>query len=117
MSKEDTNDVVDEKNSKLFKGVVAFVDIKLDDNTNAKESMEKKLSSMGAVIKKTFAASGLTHYIYKSGSKKNHEKANEKKLLIVNPLWVEQSIKSGKRLDEKSDDFKADYEEKVKSIL
>jgi hypothetical protein len=113
MTKEE--DDISSEDKTLFKNVIAFLDIKLDDNTNAMQSMQKRLESLGGKVRKTFSSKDITHIIYKNGTKKNFEKYEESKIALVNPLWVDKCIKSGKKLDENSDEFKAEFEEKEKS--
>ncbi|CAH1733335.1 unnamed protein product [Aphis gossypii] len=80
----------DDKKFQVLKGVVAFVDYKIDNEPNRCPFIASKLIDLGAKVEKTFNRK-VTHVMFCDGYRSTYNKAVERNIPLVSARWMEYS--------------------------
>ncbi|XP_026819681.1 uncharacterized protein LOC113558423 [Rhopalosiphum maidis] len=86
----------DEKSQQVLKGIVAFVDYKID-NERCDSSIIHNLIKLGAKVEKTFNRK-VTHVMFCDGYRSTYNKAVERNIPLVSARWMEYSRRANKIL-------------------
>lgn len=81
------NDFEFNKPSLVFRGVVAFIDVRSELFDNS-QGVKEVMSSLGATVEKTFNKQ-VTHVIFKDGTLATYSKAKKLNIPLISILWVE----------------------------
>uniref|UniRef100_A0A2S2PST0 Microcephalin n=1 Tax=Schizaphis graminum TaxID=13262 RepID=A0A2S2PST0_SCHGA len=87
----------DKKPQQVLKGVVAFVDYKID-NERCDSSIMYNLIKLGAKVEKTFNRK-VTHVMFCDGYRSTYNKAVERNIPLVSARWMEYSRRANKIQD------------------
>ncbi|XP_027851704.2 microcephalin-like [Aphis gossypii] len=94
--KKESNDN-DKKSQQVLKGVVAFIDYKID-NDKCDSSIANHLINLGAKVEKTFNKK-VTHVMFCDGYRSTYNKAVKRNIPLVSARWMEYSKLANKILD------------------
>ncbi|KAJ8954890.1 hypothetical protein NQ318_016829 [Aromia moschata] len=84
---------------KILDQVVAYVEIRSNDNKDRSHGAKALMQLMGAVIRDQFTRD-VTHVVFKDGSFTTYEKAKLMKVHLVSVLWIEACRTTNSRVSE-----------------
>uniref|UniRef100_A0A2H8TMI7 Microcephalin n=1 Tax=Melanaphis sacchari TaxID=742174 RepID=A0A2H8TMI7_9HEMI len=87
----------DKESRQILKGVVAFVDYKIDKD-RSDSSITQCLIDLGAKVEKTFNQK-VTHVMFCDGLRSTYNKAIKRNIPLVSARWMEYSKLANKMLD------------------